>query len=224
MNRTRLPDPFDIPEEDQHPLGGRRCDAHKKDGQRCQKKAMLGQRVCGSHGGRSKRAKEAGLRRVQEEHARIATERFGLPQDISPSEALLEEVKWTAGHVRYLRSKVQELDEDMLTFGVDTVKSDDQGKTERILRSKVDVWYELYLRERKHLVEVSKAAVLAGVEQRRVELAEQQGQIVAGVVRRILDGMLQELTLAGYDVQAQWDSLTREIVPREFRALELGAS
>jgi hypothetical protein len=34
----------------------------------------------------------------------------GLPIDIDPGKALLDEIHWTAGHVAWLRDKVQELE------------------------------------------------------------------------------------------------------------------
>lgn len=49
------------------------------------------------------------------EHA-VAT--YGLPRDIDPSEALLDEVRWTAGHVSWLRDRIQELEQDALVWGV----------------------------------------------------------------------------------------------------------
>lgn len=212
----------DIPEEDRHPLGGLRCKAmSKRTRKRCEKKAMLGQTVCRTHGGGAKQSMAKAEVKMMAVEADKAVVRFGLPVDVSPSEALLDEVRWTAGHVQYLRNKVQELDEDMLTFGIQRVVTDEKGKMERTLVAQVNVWYNLYLQERKHLVEVSKAAIMSGVEQRKIELAEQQGQMVAAVVRRVLDSMLQELLTRGLDVEDYWDSLTQVIVPREFRALEV---
>lgn len=44
----------------------RRCKAHKKDGSRCGKAAMNGQRVCGTHGGKARHSVEAARRRMME--------------------------------------------------------------------------------------------------------------------------------------------------------------
>ena len=48
------------------------------------------------------------------------------------------------------------------------------------------IWPDLYDRERKHLVAVATAAIRADVEERRVRLAESQGELVAQAIRAIL--------------------------------------
>ncbi len=45
----------------------------------------------------------------------------------------------------------------------------------------------MYQAERQHLVRAAKAAIDAGVAERQVRLAEQQGQLIAEVMRKILD-------------------------------------
>ena len=186
-----------------------KCKARKQDGTRCGAWPIRGAEVCRVHGGRAPQVKAAAARRLAEQAAQQAVRTLGLPVDISPTEALLEEVRWTAGHVAWLRSRVQELaeepthrrvsfdgeDEDLLetpgqrgalTWGTTKVKTggDDAGTTQE---AKPSIWYELYARKRTHLIKVCDAAIRAGVEERRVRLAEQQGDLLALAIRRILE-------------------------------------
>ncbi len=134
--------------------------------------------------------------------ARQAVVTYGLPVDVSPTEALLEEVRWTAGHVAWLRGVVQSIDRDALTWGVTKKKApaaellDDDGDPAEIEMSAVsevteqagvNVWLRLYLEERKHLVEVAATAVRIGIEERRVRLAEDQGQLLVLGLRWLFD-------------------------------------
>ena len=164
-----------------------KCKATAKGtGQRCQAWAMAGSEVCRVHGGRAPQVKAAAARRLAEQAAQQAVRTLGLPVDISPTEALLEEVRWTAGHVAWLRDRVQELQQGDMSWGTTKVKTggDDAGTTQE---AKPSVWYELYTRERTHLIKVCDAAIRAGVEERRVRLAEQQGDLLALAIRQILD-------------------------------------
>lgn len=168
----------------------RRCRARTSSGEPCKRPPILGAEVCGSHGGRAPQVREAAGRRLALVEARKAVATFGLPIDVDPTEALLEEVQRTAGHVAWLGAKVSQLDPQDLVWGR---ASHTSGKmavgvadyTEE--RAMVSVWYELYLSERKHLAAVATAAIRAGCEQRRVQLAEAQGQLLADVIRRVLD-------------------------------------
>lgn len=190
---------------------------------------MKGQEVCAFHGGSSPQARAKAAERIAAEEARVGAEAavamFGLRSDVSPSQALIDELQWTAAHVAYLRSKVIAAGEERLVMGVSKVVNDGgtdekPGNKTTTIQAGPSVWYQLWIREREHLVKVAAAAVKAGIEQRRIELAEQQAFLVAGVVRRILDGMLGALLEKGFDVRDFWDVWAREIVPREFRALE----
>jgi hypothetical protein len=150
--------------------------------------------------------------------ARRAVETYGLPRDISPSDALLEEVRYSAGHVAWLREKVAELEADVLVWGV-TEEVDKQASeypgTDTTSAASVNVWVDLYFRERKHLLDVTKAAISAGIEERRVKLAEEQGALLNGVIRRIL----ARLSLS--DVQ---QALLPVVVPEELRRAAVMAS
>jgi hypothetical protein len=146
-----------------------------------------------------------------EVQAAVAT--YGLPVDVNPADALLAEVHRTAGHVAWLAERVRELDEDRLTWGV--TEEVDRGATEfagvdTTRSARPNALLQLYQSERSHLVKVCATAVAAGIEERRVKLAEAQGVMLAGVIRAIL-GELQ-LTV---DQQAR----APEIASRHLRQL-----
>jgi hypothetical protein len=146
-----------------------------------------------------------------EELAQRAVDTYGLPRDISPTDALLEEVRFTAGHVAWLRQRVSELAPDALTWGtrevVDKQATEFTG-TDTTEAAAVNVWLELYYRERKHLVDVCKAAISVGIEERYVRLEEAKGQLVADLIRRILGRL---------DLSELQQDLSAQVIPEEFR-------
>jgi len=111
---------------------------------------------------------------------------------------------------------VQELKGDELVWGRteyrDKIGGEDAGIT-NVEQAGANVWYQLYLKEREHLAKVCSLALRAGIEERKVKLAESQGLLVADVIRRILGAL--GLTPAQ-------QLLVPEIVPRELRALAAG--
>lgn len=138
---------------------------------------------CKYHGGCAPSGRIAAKRQL----AARAAATFGLPVDIDPATALLEEVCRTAGHVRWLARVVAELDPAAVTFGVSEIKQGGGPTGDyRTASAAPNVWVQLYQSERKHLVDVCRATLAAGVEERRVRLAEQQGELLAGVIRGIL--------------------------------------
>jgi hypothetical protein len=158
---------------------------------------MRGQQVCASHGGKSPRALAAAERRIAEEEASRAVETFGLPREIDARDALLEEVYRTAGAIDWLTAKVRELEPKALVWGVtekNIIGSGEWKGTNTTKAAAVNVWVQLWQDERKHLVTVSKAAISAGIEERRVKLAEQQGALLATVIKGILGDL--QLTAA----------------------------
>ncbi len=219
-----LPDGFDELRTD----GRRRCWARSKKTQgQCGGVAMAGQNVCRYHGGNAAQSLKAGEQRVAEEKARALVETYGRKIETTATEALLDEVQWTAGHVAWLRERVQEIEnaatlavsdeddgpsvgtQDALVWGVTKRKSGghDGGTTEE---AAPNIWLKLYQQERTHLVRVCAEAIKAGIEERRVRLAESQGALVAQAIRAIL----ADLNLTGAQQQ-----LVSEVVPRHLRAL-----
>ena len=164
---------------------------------------------CSWHGGCAPSSRIAAM----EQQARKAVETYGLPRDISPTDALLEEVRYSAGHVAWLRAKVAELEAADLVWGV--TEEAERNATEfagtDVTRSaSVNMWLELYHRERKHLLDLVKTAIWVGIEERRVRLEEAKGQVVAELIRRILG----RLDLS----DAQRETSVR-VIPEEFRRI-----
>jgi hypothetical protein len=186
----------------QHP----QCTAHVKAtrderadrrGTACRRYPSPGLTVCVKHGGGQPKARKAGTARRAEEKARAAVAAYGLPRDVSPTEALLEEVRWSAGHVAWLR--------DIIGDAAEGLRLDTTAEGQALL--------DLYGQERDRLVRIAKTTLDAGVEERRVQLAESQGALVAGAIRRILVRL---------NLTAEQEALVGVVVPSELRALAGG--
>lgn len=199
-------------EEAEKPDGHGRCGATSRSGNSCRKPAgwgtdHVGHGTCKLHGGNTPTHRAFAGKAIAAEAVRT----YGLPREVDPRDALLEEVHRTAGAVDWLRGQVEALTADAVTWGVTEEKSstgkDGDSRTEA---AAVNTWVQLYQQERRHLVDVCKAAISAGIEERRVRLAEQQGALLAGVIRGILGDL--ELTPA----QA---ARVSEVVPRHLRAM-----
>lgn len=193
----------------------------KQAGKTCANTPNEGATRCWRHGGSSPQAKRAAERRIAEQEAKNivtkAVRTLGLPIDIDPGKALLDEIHWTAGHVAWLREKVQELEAEQLVWGKTQT---DQGVGPQGIvditteKAGPTVWYELYMKERDHLAKVCSLALRAGIEERKVKLAESQGALVADVIRRILGAL---------GLTPEQQQMVPEIVPRELRALAIGS-
>lgn len=207
-------------------FGGQACAGHKKStGEACTNHPSKGATVCKYHGGAAPQVRAVADRRITEAAAARELAALGLPVDVSPSEALLEEVRWTAGHVRWIRLKLQDLGvghehlngTHPLVWGETKIVEKEATKhpgTDTTSEAGVTVWYEMYLKERQHLVAASTAALRAGVEERRVALAEQQGDLVADVIQAIL---------ADLHLSASQQALVSTVVPARLLELTQGA-
>lgn len=211
--------------------GGRACTGHRRrDGAPCSKNALAGQDVCRSHGGGSPQAKAAAVRRVTEQKAEAIMRRFAGPIDTTPTQALLDSVRWVAGYVEFLRQQVARVTEeaqtaDALVWGVTKETEGDVvvgtgpkaalDKAEGVVReAKPNAWLPLLGDWQDRLTRLCAEAIKAGIEERRVRLAEQQGALVADVIR----GILGELALT-----PEQAARVPEVVPRHLRLL-IGAA
>ncbi len=120
----------------------------------------------------------AHITQAETERAEDAVRTFGLPIDIDPQEALLQELRRTAGVVAYLEDVIAEFDKDQL------VQYDDVGPHGHKRVS--SAWVVMYQAERGHLVRVAAEAHKCGVAERQVQIEERQGLLLAEVIKRIL--------------------------------------
>lgn len=172
------------------------CGAKKRSGGECHAPAMKGQKRCKRHGGGAPQSKAAAERRLAQAEAEreleAAVTTLGLPQDIDPGKALLDEIARTYGAVKWLEAKVRELEPDQLVWGKVSHREGvgPEGPvdvTEH--KAEFNAWYRLYCEERDRLARVAALALKAGIEERRIKLAESQGDLVAQAIRSILDAL-----------------------------------
>ncbi|WP_375490239.1 hypothetical protein [uncultured Jatrophihabitans sp.] len=137
---------------------------------------------------------------MTEQRASEVLRRFGAPVDTTPTEALLDAVKWTAGYVAWLRDKVASTQADKTEMDGVAPERVALVNEERALtqmsnvtgKREASVWVDLLGQWHDRLVRICSEAIKAGIEERRVRVAEQQGALVADVIRKILGDL--ELT------------------------------
>ncbi|MGX6605647.1 hypothetical protein ACWKSP_26465 [Micromonosporaceae bacterium Da 78-11] len=156
---------------------------------------------CKLHGGSTPSHIQAGQKAL----AAQAVKTFGLAREVDPRDALLEEVYRTAGAVDWLAKQVQALDTKDVVWGRAEETTD--GVKDKAAPS---IWVQLYQQERLHLVRVCKETIAAGVEERRVRLAEQQGSMLAGVIKAILGDL---------DLSPEQAAKVSTVVPRHLRSV-----
>lgn len=201
----------------------------RRSGERCKRPALVGATVCSKHGGSAPQVKAAAARRVEAMKASAALARIGQRVDADPQAHLLDVIAYQAGLVAYWRERVESLDEDSLTWGTTKVKigGDDGGETRE---AKPHVAYVLLDEAQGKLVRYCSEALKAGIAERQVRLAEQQGALMSGLLRavlgRMLDvavGLLAEHGVTAADVVAAlrdgWASSASVVVPEEIRRL-----
>lgn len=192
-----------------------RCTATTKEsGERCRRMCVVGAAVCTVHGGNASQVKRAADKRAAMKKVEALVATYGLPVITTPQQAMLDEVHRTAGHVAWLQEQVRALTPDELAWGVTKVKEggDDRGTTEEAVPNAL---LRLYQDERDRLVRVCAAALRAGIEERQVRLAEQQGALLVDLIRGILDDL--KLT-------PEQKAMVPIVVPQHLRALQGAAS
>lgn len=165
------------------PAGTDLCGALKPGGDLCKLRAgagteHLGVGRCKRHGGNTPTQMKAAERFM----AAQAVEMYGLPRRVDPMEALLEELYRTAGHVDFLRIQIGELSESDMHGPTGTEGVDDKTGLSHHPEAKPHVLIGMYQSERAHFVKVSETCLKVGIAERQVQLAEQQGKLIAGML------------------------------------------
>jgi hypothetical protein len=170
---------------------------------------MRGQSVCRKHGGGAPQARAAAGRRLAA--AEWSRSFGGQAESGDPSQTVLDEIRWAAGHVMWLRLRVQETEPEALVWGVESEVEKGSGEFPGVdvtTSAKSNAWVRLYGEERDRLIRMCKIAHDMGIAERHVELAERVGALMADLLR----GVLGELGLS-----EEQQELASAAVPRHLR-------
>jgi hypothetical protein len=197
------------------------CLAHRKsDGKPCGGQPRNGADVCRMHGASAPQVKTAAAERVRQAEIVEAARVYGLPREVEPAVGILEEIWRTAGAISWLVEIVAGLKQEDIVFGTTRLERStgtgtgqrgrDTESTTAVREAKLNPWVELLFRERKHFAEICAKAVSLGLAEREVQIAEQQGRLVASIVRAILGDEVLALSPAQLERAS-------EVVSRHFR-------
>lgn len=148
--------------------------------------------ACSRHGGgtrsgRKSGAMDAGRYFILQRKAEMVM--FGGDPDtinLTPEEAILEEVRRSVAMVRYIQAQIAGWDPGVGDLGALPSLADE---TTRGLATETDAsgWIKIYREERAHMIRVSKMAIDVGISLLLVKLAQEQGLRLASAVERILE-------------------------------------
>ena len=177
------------------------CGAKTRGGSPCKQAAghgtnHVGVGRCKRHGGASPNAEMGGVVAL----ARRESQVMGIPIDVAPHVALLECIRITAGEVQYASERINELTPDDAVGPVVTSRplkeekgaEDPSTYVEEFGPPALNIWIRVRHEAMDRLVNYSKIALAAGIAERQVRIAEQQGQLLAAAIR----GVLEELGVA----------------------------
>lgn len=197
-----------------HAAGENICGATRRDGKVCEHRAGYGtshpgRGACKHHGGGLPSNRVASLRAE-------AHEQFGAWADIDPAEAIMLCIRITAGEVFWFDAEVARLEaEEIVVY--ETSRTEGHGPegpvdvTTTTNRAQLNILIKERQLATDRLFRYSKEALALGLEERRVRMAEQWGQLVGGMLRSVLD----ELKLT-----AAQQALAPDVVRRHLLALE----
>lgn len=193
------------------------CGAKKRGkNEACASSPVPGGTRCGRHGGNSPKAKAAAEQRTAQQELTQQVGTLGIREkypDIDPGQALLSEIQISHAHVQWLRAKVAEIEPNELVWGITKTEAGigPQGPVDTTTQEAgLHTWYQLYTREREHFAKLTTMALKAGIEARKIALAEQQGAMVA----RALQEIFGKLALS-----KQQAALLPTVVPAALRQL-----
>lgn len=207
----------------------RRCGAKSKStGERCRRAAILGGTVCPMHGGRAPAVKAAAARRVARERLEgevgVLLEEFELEaEQAHPVELLLDAVRRAAAMARLWGELVAQLrypDGVNLKTWTPAVSDPERGALtgpNHLGDGAVHVTVKEYREALKLAGHLSKLALDAGVDERRVRMAEETGRELVAVLRTVeaLVVARASAVLSGRDLedlQADMPALMRQAI------------
>lgn len=122
---------------------------------------------------------------------------MGRPLDVEPHVALMQCIAIAAGEVQYASEQIAKLEPDEVVGPTITTRplKEEKGAeslTERVYEEgppAVHIWIEVRHKAMDRLVSYSKIAIAAGIAERQVRIAEQQGQMLAAAIRGVLEDL-----------------------------------
>lgn len=197
------------------------CTANKTNGDPCPNWAMRGTNVCSSHGGRAPQVRAAAEERIAVEQA---VARFALDLDGTPlDEIAVREIRRSSAMVCHLAGLVNALSEEEMRWGVQgrDIRPSAQPGGQPAVQVQQRAWVHPFVKmlndERKQLRDWLTAAHAAGIEERLVRLAEQDGAWAAKVATAMFARFVE-----AWQPTAQQQAEGRAIVAEVFRALDRG--
>lgn len=198
-----------------------KCGAEKKNGKPCGMDAGWGTDhpgvgACKLHGGSTPNA----ILNAAKQQAIV----MGLAVDVEPHEALLQCIRITAGEVMYCQQMIAELaPEDAVGHPKEIIRR--QGSTGEDgfvdveeTREKVpmmNIWIRARAASIDRLAKYSKMALDAGVNERRVRIAESMASVLAPVFKTVFD----ELGLTDRQKKIAPEILKRNLLELEGEAM-----
>lgn len=199
------------------------CGARKRDGNPCGASPRKGATRCARHGGNAKQVKNAAAKRVTSAKAARTLRSLGYDptaENIDPSEALLRLVSDKAREVAWLRHMVDQIQHDGGTDGnplvwgrtkheegvgpLGSIDKDDYA-------AELNIWIRYLHQAEDQLARYATAALRAGVEQKQVEIREQEALVFVGVLNQVF---------AGLQLTSEQQRLIPTVVPQALRAIE----
>lgn len=169
------------------------CAGRNQAGEPCKRKAPLGGKVCRWHGGGAKQV-------MAKAAVRAEVLAWGLGEaHPDPGEVLLRLVTQSARRVEMLAAEMQQLVDDEPSLR-EALVGESWTATEAGSLYKVGEYIrglaQLEAQERDRCAGMAAKAVAAGLDKRRVELAERQGALMAQFIAAVLNDPELELTAA----------------------------
>lgn len=155
------------------------CGAKLGNGGRCQVGAgkdtgHIGFGKCGRHGGNTPTLRTSAAKFIGGEVIdRMSMGGYGRPVEISPTDALLQEVSRAAGHVAWLAQRIDSW----------------ELKDGELMTAYQHETLDLYHAERKQVVWVSKIALDAGVDERKIRLKEAEAGNIVALLKHVFTGL-----------------------------------
>lgn len=196
------------------PTPKRQCKAKAKGtGQQCKRSPIIGGDVCSKHGGAAPQVAAKAAARAQQDAIRGLLENLGTPAPIDPGQALLELIAAKNGEVHWLRAVVKDQEQAALVWGRADYENGigPVGPVDKYTdKAAVNIWWDMLRKAEDQLASYSSQALRAGIEERRIRLAERTGNQVAMAVRRILDRL---------NLNTAQQGLIGTVVPEELRRM-----